>query len=334
MKNIAERAQRVVFTGKQSVSLETFDLQVPGPGEICVRTDFSLMSTGTENIVFNRLFDPGTHWDYWVSYPFYPGYATAGVVDSVGEGVSARKPGDRVFHRAGHCSHAVVKESECYLLPDSLPSDEAVWYALARIAFIGAKAAAYQLGDSVLIIGAGPIGQMSVRWAHASGACPIIVVDPVPEREQAARSGGATTYITAPIGSARDLIVAANAGLLPKIVIDTTGNATVFAEALQLAADFGRVVVLGDTGTPGKQMLTSDVIKRGLQIVGAHDGHHPPGWAPDAIPRLFFDMVSDGRISLKGINTHYFKPEHCGEAYATANRDRAKTMGILFDWRR
>ena len=45
-------------------------------------------------------------------------------------------------------------------------------------------------------------------------------------------------------------------------------------------------------------------------------------------------MVLDGRISLKGLNTHYFKPEECGEAYATANRDRAKTMGILFDWRR
>jgi len=96
------------------------------------------MSTGTENIVFNRLFDPGTHWDHWVSYPFYPGYATAGVVESVGEGVNTRKPGDRVFHRAGHCSHAVVKESECFLLPDSLPSEEVVWCALARIAFVGA----------------------------------------------------------------------------------------------------------------------------------------------------------------------------------------------------
>ena len=334
MKNITEQAHRVVFTRKQSVSLETLSLQVPGPGEIRVRTDFSLMSTGTENIVFNRLFDPGTHWDHWVSYPFFPGYATAGVVEFVGEEVSARKPGDRVFHRAGHCSHAVVKESECFMLPDSLALEEAVWYALARIAFVGAKAAAYELGDGVLIIGAGPIGQMSVRWAHAAGACPIVVVDPVLEREPAARSGGATAYISAPIGSARDQILAANAGFLPRIVIDTTGNANVFSEALQLAADFGRVVVLGDTGTPGKQVLTGDVIKRGVQVVGAHDGHNPPGWPPEAIPRLFVAMVLDGRISLKGLNTHYFKPEECGEAYATANRDRAKTMGILFDWRR
>ncbi len=44
-------------------------------------------------------------------------------------------------------------------------------------------------------------------------------------------------------------------------------------------------------------------------------------------------MAASGRFSLAGLNSHYFKPEACVEAYETANRERAKTMGIIFDWR-
>ena len=57
-----------------------------------VRINLSLMSTGTENIVFNRLFDPGTHWDEWVKYPFYPGYTAVGTVESTGADVTGLKP--------------------------------------------------------------------------------------------------------------------------------------------------------------------------------------------------------------------------------------------------
>src|SRR5438552_17204505 len=103
-------AQRLVFTGKQQVRLEAFNLDPPKDNEVLVRTHFSLMSTGTENIVFNRLFDPGTHWDRWVKYPFYPGYASVGIVEATGANVAAVQVGDRVGFRQGHRSHAIVAE--------------------------------------------------------------------------------------------------------------------------------------------------------------------------------------------------------------------------------
>ncbi len=62
----ASDVRRVVFTGKQEVHLEKSPAQAPAEGEVRVRMALSLMSTGTENIVFNRPFEAGRHWDNWV----------------------------------------------------------------------------------------------------------------------------------------------------------------------------------------------------------------------------------------------------------------------------
>jgi len=327
-------AQRLVFTGKQQVHLESFDLDAPKDDEVLVRTHYSLMSTGTENIVFNRLFDAGTHWDNWVKYPFYPGYATVGVVEALGPKVKSLKVGDRVGFRSGHRSHALVSEENCFKIPAGLSMEQAVWFPLGKIAFHGAKAAQYQLGDKVLIIGAGPIGQMSTRWARAVGAASIVVVDPLESRLALATAGGATTVISGAIDQIREQLLEANGGELPRVVIDSTGNAGVFATAQTLTANFGQIVILGDTGKPTQQSLTSDVITRGLTITGAHDGHNTPEWNNRTIAQLFFSLAITGRFSLEGLNSHVFDPANCEEAYATANRDRASTMGIIFDWKK
>ncbi|QYY34833.1 zinc-binding alcohol dehydrogenase [Ruficoccus sp. ZRK36] len=323
---------RLVFTEKQKVELESFELPGLESDEVLVRTERSLMSTGTENIVFNRLFDPGTHWDRWVKYPFYPGYASSGVVEAVGEGVDTHKPGDRVAWRARHRSHMVMKADEVYPMPDSVSFEDAPWFALAKIAFNGAYMANYKLGEDVVIIGAGPIGQMTLRWARAAGARRPIVIDPVPQREKMAINGGASAYLTMPADQALEKVKEILGGKQPEVVIDTTGHEAVFPSALALVADMGRVIVLGDTGRPTKQCLTSDVIKRGVHIIGAHDCFQFPEWTQGTIAELFFGMIVDGRINLEGINTHLFEPENCMSAYGIANSDRANTMGIQFNW--
>jgi 2-desacetyl-2-hydroxyethyl bacteriochlorophyllide A dehydrogenase len=325
-------ARRLVFTGKQEVRIEPFAVDLPGKGEVLLRTQLSLMSTGTENIVFNRLFDPGTHWDNWVKYPFYPGYTSVGIVEAVGDDVVTLSVGDRAAFRVGHRSHAILAAQHCQAIPEELPSEQAVWFALAKIAFLGAQAAHYQLGDSVLVIGAGPIGQMSLRWARVAGAVSILLVDSAPDRMHLGKAGGATEAILLPIEQAEDAVLEAGGGKLPRVVIDSTGHAAVFAAALGLAAAHGRVVLLGDTGQPERQVLTPDVITRGLTIVGVHDSHNTDAWNDATITTLFFNLAAGNRFPLEGLNSHRFKPEQCAEAYAVANRDRARTMGILFDW--
>ena len=329
----ASLGKRIVFTGKNQVELELWSPEDPGPGEVRVRARWSLMSTGTETIVLHRRFAPGTPVDLWVKYPFHPGYAQVGVVEQVGAGVTTLGEGDLVVSRSHHASHAVGNAGHFTKVPAGVAEQDAAWFALAKITAIGARAVDYHLGDSVLVIGAGPIGQMSLRWALAAGAERVVALDPFPARLAAATRAGAHATISASVHAAVDAVRAAFGGDLPQVVVDATGHHQVLASALGLAGRKGRILVIGDTGTPSEQRMSPDLISKGLTIVGAHDGHEEPGWDGARYYRLFFAMVAAGRFPLGGLATHAFTPEQCREAYAAADERRGETMGIFFDWR-
>ena len=251
-----------------------------------------------------------------------------------GRDVTALKRGDLVAVRLGHASMHVAEAAGCYPIPKGLTPTDAAWFALAKIAFMGALAAEHHLGDRVAIIGAGPIGQMSVRWARAAGARDIVSIDFARPRLELARRGGATAVVGKSIEQAVDDVKAALGGALPRVVIDGTGNAKVFQHALAMAAPRGRVVVLGDTGAPGEQRLSSDVIMKGLTVVGAHDSHSDGPWPEVRIVELFFGLLADGRFNLSGMITHTFAPAECVKTYALVSERRPDSMGIGFDWSR
>jgi len=123
----------------------------------------------------------------------------------------------------------------------------------------------------------GPIGQMSIRWARAAGCACIIAADTAAHRLPLAKDGGATALVTSAIGEARAAVLAAGGGKQPRVVIDSTGNATVLPPP-SASPPIGHSRFDGDTGTPTRQALTSDVIMRGLTIVGAHDAHDSNEW--------------------------------------------------------
>ena len=324
---------RLIFPEKQRVELAPSELVAPTTGQVRVRTAYSLMSTGTENIVFNREFEPGTMFEAWAARaPFEPGYLCAGRVEELGAGVSAFAPGDPVFLRRPHASHHTVDVEACTRLPRGIDLRDAVWCGLAKIAFRGAWAAGWRAGERVAIVGAGPIGQMLLRWARAAGLATIAVVEPAPLRLDLARRGGATALIAEPLAQADEALRAHFGGRRPGLIVDTTGNAAVFADVLRAAGRFGRVVLLGDTGRPSEQRLTHDVIGKGLTIVGVHDTHDRDGWDERRIHETWLALVTSGRFPLDGLVTHEFAPDDCAAAYALANARRHETLGIAFNW--
>lgn len=323
---------RLVFTGKQQVEYEEFVRPALSPHQVRIQTICSLMSTGTENICFNRLFAPGTHWDRWVKYPFYPGYLIVGRIIEVGTEVTRWKTGDLVGSRLGHSSEVVDQDHKVLPMPEGVDPEQLAWFGLAKIGFMGTKAAAYHLGDSLLMIGAGPVAQIAIRWAAACGVEHLIVVDSIPMRLEMAKRGGATHTLGLGVEDCEAAILDILGDELPKIVMDSTGNAKVLPLALPLVQRQGKLVILGDTGDPSEQRLTPDVVTRGVTIVGAHDGLEEGEWTAERIHRLFVSLLQSGRLNLKGLTTHRFHPKDCADAYTLANTKRGETMGIVFDW--
>jgi len=332
---------RIVFTGPGRVEYQAFEPASPGPGQVLVRARYTLMSPGTEGLLLSRQTEPGTHWHQWLASgaPVYPGYCCVAEVVALGTEVRSVRPGQMVAVRGGHASHQVWDETECYPVPEGFDLRLVPWWSLAKIAAQGARDAAYRLGDRVLIIGAGPIGQMSLRWAFACGCAQVIVCDPMELRLDLARRGGACATLARPI---TDCLVERDVGYglvgrvwdgpAPRVVVDTTGNAQVFTAALMAVAEGGTVVMLGDTGAPSGQRLASELLLRNLHIVGSHDKHVDATWNHRTVCELFFTLVGDGRMRLDGLNTHTFAPSAAAEAYAFATIRRGESLGILFDW--
>jgi threonine dehydrogenase-like Zn-dependent dehydrogenase len=188
------------------------------------------------------------------------------------------------------------------------------------------------LGGNALIIGAGPVGQMAIRWARAAGMADIAVMDLAALRLNLARRGGATECFQGELNALRETRLRASRPGGFDVVVDTTGNAAVFAQALGTIARFGKLVLLGDTGYPSRQCLTSDVMTQGLTIVATHDHHDRDGWTQRRIDALFFKLMREGAFPLDGLITHTFAPSACKEAYALASDHREQAVGVLFDW--
>lgn len=324
--------KRFAFTGKEAVELQEFELGEPGAGQVKIRTVASMVSTGTEGIVFRRAFTAGNHWDQWVKYPFFPGYSAAGYVTAVGPGVSRVKAGDRVVTRNGHASASIAPEEQCFLIPDGLSFEDALWFAFAKITAMGARVARYQLGDRVAVIGAGLIGQFSARWAYAAGASKVVVIDPVAARLDYLKKAGSFITLSEPVGSCYEKLAEICGGELPNIVVEATGSARVFQDALKAVGKYGKLVLMTDTGTPEEQRLCGEVITRGLTIVGAHDPQERPEWNSAIIAPLFFGMCLDGRIRLNGMVSHHFPYRNPAEVYRTCIEERDTVMGVVVNW--
>ncbi len=325
--------QRIIFPEKGCVRLQQIEPRAPQGAEISVRAEYSLMSIGTETTILHARYDHGTHFARMFSFPqLQTGVQTIARVEAVGNSVSEFRPGDRIFMRMGHTSHWTLPAAQCSPVPEALDPRKACWCGLAKTAFRAAHIAPFQLGGHVLIVGAGPVGQMAVRWARSAGMEQTAVIDISALRLAHAQRGGATECLQGMLSEQRDALLERSDGEGFEVVVDSTGSASVFAECLRLIAKYGKLVLLGDTGYPTKQCLTSDVMTKGLTIVATHDHNDRGGWTQRRIDALFFKLVSDGAFSLDKLTTHEFSPEQCEQAYALASDRREEVVGLLFNW--
>jgi len=331
-------SQIVTFFAKEKVELREEATPEVKAGELQLRATRSLISTGTEMIVLQQNFEPGTHWAGWAVFPFRAGYSFVGRVTKVGAGVEGWKVGDRAACRYWHASEIVQPATACVRIPEGVTDEEATWFGLGKIVQIGVRAAEHKMGDVVVVIGLGPLGQLVTQYARLMGASEVIVIDTAEKRLEWAGAHGATTTLKMTAGQAVDEVKRLSGGRGADVVYDVTGHPKVFATALALPRRFGKVVLLGDAGTPSQQTLTLDVVTRGINIVGAHDGHPPDQptdlarWSNHQMYELFLKYVARKQIRVGDLITHHFKPAQCQDAYMLLKEKRDQAMGVIFDW--
>ena len=267
-----------VVQSPRSGKLELVEVPAPspGPGQVLIRTHFSVMSPGTEKMamefarksllgkaqsrpdlvkqVTRKLRQEGPAQTYRavmgrLDAPQPLGYSSAGVVEEVGSGVRGFAPGDRVACAgAGYANHAelnVVPENLVALVPDSVGLDKAAYATVGAIAMQGIRLAKPQLGDVAVVVGLGLIGQLAVQLLHANG-CRVLGIDTDKARAKQALDQGAE-WVAAPDSipeSWKDTATEGHGADLA-IVAASANSSEPIALAAELCRQKGRLSIVG-----------------------------------------------------------------------------------------
>ena len=189
MKNRA-----IIFTEPNVAELvDKGELSALKEDEVKVKTLFSTVSCGTERA--NITADPNVspNGSGKVLFPRQLGYSSSGIVEEVGERVTSVKAGDRVvMHWSTHSEYNVLKEDRVIKIEDdSISMQEAAVAFITTFPMAAIRKTRLEIGESVLVVGLGLLGQLAVKLARISGAVPIVAVDPVKERREEALKNGA-----------------------------------------------------------------------------------------------------------------------------------------------
>ena len=226
------------------------------------------------------------------------GHEYVGRVLDIGAGVKNLRPGDRVvvapnlycglcaycragrpnqcqdfttlgiYLNGGFAKYNVAPERACHQIKPDLPTDEAVFTELLSCVIGGTERVRLQPGESVAVLGAGPVGLMFALAFKAAGAGKLIVTDVSPYRLEFARRIG----VDAALDARGDIVTAirnlTNGGA--DVVVDAVG--ALFPQAVPVATKGGKIVLFGMNQQARPTVSQYDVTRNELTIYGTFIG--------------------------------------------------------------
>jgi len=202
----------------------------------------------------------------------------------------------------------------------------AVTHGFERARTLNAAWGGALFGESVAVVGVGPLGLCHLLKARLLGAARLIAIDNYDSRLELARSFGASLTINATktTQSEREQLVREHTKTGPDIVIDCTGVAQSFPECLRLVRYGGIVVEAGafvDMGQVGVNP-SADICSKNLSIIGV--GGETAG---SYLPSMNLLAQNLERFPLMDIITHRMPLERASEAVELSQKDG--TMKVL-----
>ena len=249
---------------------------VSEPGHLLIRTRSTLVSQGTEKMLVQfgkaSLFQKARSQPEKVKQvlqkirsdglfptldavfrrldePLPLGYCNAGVVVGVGEGVVGYSIGDRVASNGPHAEIVAVPVNLCAKIPNAVSDDEAAFTVAAAIALQGIRLVSPTLGETVVVVGLGLLGQLAVQLLRASG-CRVIGFDFDDAKVQVARRFGVDALCVAgeavPVSHA--LAATHGNGVDAVLITASTSSSDVMTQAARMSRKRGRIVLVGVVG--------------------------------------------------------------------------------------
>jgi len=261
------------------------------------------------------------------------GHEFVGIVAEVGGEVRSLRPGDRVVvepnvacgacrwcHRGlvSHCEHftthgiftdgglapqVAVAARACHRISHSVPAHLAALAEPLSCVVNGARLADTQPGETVVVVGAGPIGLLFCAILDLAGAT-VVAVEPSPLRRSLALTMGAVAALDPAADDVPARVLDVTAGFGADATIDAVG--TQMATCLDLVRKGGRVVLFGIDTQARVEIPQARITRDEIRVLGAYVGR-------DVFPGAV-RLLEQGRLDLEPMVTHRVRLEQLPSA--------------------
>ena len=335
--------QAGIITGKETIELLEFTEPAPGEGEAVVRISYcGICGTDLHNYQSGIMENPAVCGHEWM-----------GEVAAVGAGVESVREGDRVIGGispacgdcaacsagyASDCPHqlaslmgtphggfapAIAADARRLTpVPDGLDDLDAAMVEPLTVALHGVRRTTIRLGDNVAVIGAGPIGLLTLQCARAAGAGRVYVVEPIADRAALALELGADRVFNPREDDVAGELAEATGGLGPDAVFECAGIAPTIQHAVDYVRRGGAVTIVGLANEDAIINPGSWISKEVTVVASVAYSHKEFAIAAD--------LIATGRIQVRPLHTHTAMLSGIADAFTLLNDDR-RQIKILVD---
>lgn len=292
-----------------------------------------------------HFFHEGRLGNFVVDRPYVPGHEASGIVIENGKNASKFKCGDRVVIEPGipcghckmckegrynlcpdvmflsappidgtFCDYICVNENFLFRIPDSLSFEDAALAEPVSVAIHAVRRAEFRPGAVGVIVGAGPIGLLTLQAFKASGGGKAICLDILDSRLEKAVQVGADEVINTM--SCKEKLE--NLG---EVIFETAGNKITTAQLFSLACTGGSVVQVGWPNGNVVNMNIADMMDKELSYRGVNRYANVFDTA--------ITWLKDGRIHAKEMITHRFTLTQAKDAFEWALNYPQETIKVI-----
>ncbi|MDW3177992.1 MAG: zinc-binding dehydrogenase [Acidimicrobiia bacterium] len=298
-----------------------------GPNEILA----SLKQVGICHSDFDLLSD---NYIIPVRFPIIPGHEWSGEVVEIGSEVRKFKVGDRIvgectvnggvdhfgFSISGAAAEVFkIREDWAHHLPDELSWQQGATVEPFSCAYHSIdRLGGVNPGDTVAVLGGGPIGLSAISAVSLMGARPILI-EPTEHRRSLGTLLGAQETVNPTVASAAEQIRDLTAGAGADVVIEASGNPGAMASAFDIAAHRGRLGFIGINVGGSAEATLGQIQSKALAISGTIG-------SPDIWPETIRFMSTTG-LDLSPMITQTFELADAASALG-ASEDRATNVKV------
>jgi 2-desacetyl-2-hydroxyethyl bacteriochlorophyllide A dehydrogenase len=296
-----------VLTGPRRLEIVDEPVPQPAPGEVLLRV-------AACGVCASEL-------DMWegradVDYPRFPGHEVSGTVERLGPEVEGLALGDPVaawVTTRGFAEYVVVRAEHCFPA-GTIPLDLALAEPLA-CAVNAVELAAPALGDDVVIVGAGFMGNLVQKLVQLKGPREVIVADTRPDALERARALGATRTVDVLHEPIADVVRDATGGAGADVSFEVTGAQSALLALGDVTRMSGKVAIVGFHQGGMRELPLAGWNWMAYEIVNAH--FRDVATIMHGM-RAGMRLLASGRLALDDLVTHRFPLEDVNEAFAVA----------------